>query len=241
MIEWYSSPLINKRGTVIGLLRTGNDVTQRLELEDEVVKAAEEERQNTAQDLHDGLGSLLTGIDYRMQALANECVTQKLAQADEVATISNLIRDAISQTRGIARGLHPTGSKPADLMDALRSLVFNSRTNSDTQLRFNCRSPVLIEDPSTVNHLYRIAQEAFNNAIKHSKATYITVSLAQKDDHTILKVLDDGVGFNFQGPETGNLGLKTMHYRARTINGSLTVDRRRKSGTAVICSVPVTK
>ncbi len=241
LVEWRSSPLVDERGTIIGLLRTGNDVTRRVKLEQEVIRATEEERRNTAQDLHDGLGSLLTGIDYRIKALSNECVAQNFPQAEEVTIISKLVRNAIKQTRGIARGLHPTGSKPEDLMNALQSLISEAHAISDVQLRFHCQSPVLINDPPTVNHLYRIAQEAFNNAIKHSKANYITISLAQKKGRTILKIMDDGAGFDFEGPDTGNLGLKTMHYRARKINASLIINRRRKSGTEVICSVAVTK
>ncbi len=239
LIEWQNAPLMDDEGNLSGMLRTGIDVTERQALEQEVINAAEEERRRTAQDLHDGVGSLLTGIDFRMKALANACAARKLAEADEVNVISKLIRDAITQARAIARGLHPVGADPEDLMSALAGLVSQARSASNARCQFRCRPPVLIDDPLVANHLFRIAQEALNNAIKHSDAAHITISLAQKKGQTILKVLDDGAGFDPQHPGSSGLGLHVMRYRARAINASLSTQRRKKNGMEVICSVPV--
>ena len=194
-IEWFDAPLTDTEGKITGLLCTGTDVTERSMLEREVVSASEEERQRTARDLHDGLASLLTGVDYRVQAVAKDLSRLDVPQAG-IRTISALIRDAIVQTRAISKGLHPVGSHPEDLMNALRALASQAYPASSATCRFRCDAPVLIDDPQRANHLFRIAQEAVNNAIKHSNATRITLSLAKDSNGLILKITDNGSGFD---------------------------------------------
>ena len=164
-------------------------------LEREVVSASEEERQRTARDLHDGLASLLTGVDYRVQAVAKDLSRLDLPQAG-IQTISQLIRDAIGQTRAISKGLHPVGPHPEDLKNALKALASQVASASSATCRFRCDAPVPIDNPKRANQLFRIAQEAVNNAIKHSNATRITLSLAKNSNGLILKITDNGSGFN---------------------------------------------
>ena len=239
LIEWNNSPLTDADGTNIGLLCAGIDVTERQRLEQQVVNASEEERRRIARDLHDGLGSLLTGIGLRAELLASECSNCMLPQAGKSTEIAQLIRDAIKQTSGIARGLYPLGSDPEDLMSHLANLIQRRNAETTAECSFELGSPVLIEDPHLANHLYRIAQEAFNNAIKYSRAEHITVSLAEEKDHVVLQILDDGKGFDPPPPRAKGLGLHVMKYRAHAIDAHLFIERRGKRGMRVLCSVPI--
>lgn len=236
-IEWFDSPLTDESGAIVGLLCTGIDITERQLLEQEVINAAEDERLRTAQELHDGLGSLLTGVDYRARALANQCMAEGSEWAKEVETISQLVREAISQVKAISKGLHPVSSDPAGLMNALRLLILQTHSAPGIRCQFRCHKPVLIKDPTAANHLFRIAQEALNNAVKYSGGGGITVSLGTKNHDLVLKVLDNGAGFDPDDVAADGLGLHVMHYRARALRGSLLIRRRKKRGMEVRCTV----
>ena len=239
LFEWHDSFLMDTDGTEIGLLCAGTDVTVRRQLEQEVVNIEEEERQRMATDLHDGLGSLLVGISLRADLLTKACSTCPLPQSDEPAELTKLIRDAVGQASSIARGLYPLGSDPEDLMDHLANLIHQRNAETTSECGFECPHPVLINDPKVANHLYRIAQEAFNNAIKYSRAEHITVSLSAGNDRVVLEILDDGEGFDPAKLNTKSLGLHVMKYRANVISASLVIERRHKRGIRVLCTVPL--
>lgn len=237
-IEWFDAPLTDADGQIAGLLCSGTDVTERVILEREVIEAAVEERVRTARDLHDGVGSLLTGINFHIKALERELEPGNPKQAANVATVSTLVSDAILQLRAIAKGLHPVGPDPEDLTNALRELASQVNHSPDLICQFRCGTRPLVHDPAVANHLFRIAQEAMNNAAKHSNASRITLTFAKEDNNLSLKIVDNGTGFDPRPPASGGLGLHTMEYRSRAINGSLTIRRRKEGGTEVVCVVP---
>ncbi|GEM_PF-245531 len=212
------------------------DITHRRELEQEVINAAEAERQRIAYDLHDELGSHLTGIRFRLEALC-EAVGDG-AGGVECATIARHVRQAIAKTRSIAHGLQVVGSHPEDLMSALKSLREEAQSATGLRCRFRCPAPVVLDDPIMANHLFRVAQEAVNNAVKHSGALHVTISLRAVKGEIELVVTDDGKGFDRAGRHGGGLGLHIMDYRANAMGGSLSIEQREKSGTRVMCTVP---
>jgi len=238
-IEWSFAPLPEVDGRISGLLCTGIDVTDKLGLELQVINVAEEERRRTASELHDGLGSLLTGIDYRAQALVRELSQIDRSHADESRLISKQIREAIIQVRAISVGLHPVGSHPEDLENALKDLTSKIFRKKGLTYRFRCDSSIRMNDATQANHLYRIAQEAVNNSIKHSDCSHITTSLEQKGGRLILKILDNGKGYGNEKARVGGLGLHNMDYRARAMNGNLNIRKRKEGGTEVLCTVPI--
>ncbi len=238
-MDWRAALLKDSSENLVGLLCTGSDVTDRLRLEQEVINASEEERRRIAQDLHDDLGSLLTGIDFRMKALTNLMSKRgHETEADSSSEINELVREAIRKTRTISKGLHAVGSHPDDLKVALNELVERVRSESDMRCQFRCPKPVLIGDAIMANHLFRIAQEAVNNAVKYSGGTQITVSLSDSDTHIALSVLDNGTGFERLDQEPRGLGLHTMNYRATAIGGFLRISRGKEGGTMVACNIP---
>lgn len=213
------------------------DTTRRKELEQEVIKASEEERQRIANDLHDDLGSQLTGLKLMIESSA--CVLkEKLGHpfegCDQVLTV---IREAITRTREIARGLRPVGNDPEDLMGTLHGMAERTRIAAEIDCRFDCQEPVVVDDPHLANHLFRIAQEGVNNAVKHAAASRITLSLADRGSDFELCVCDDGKGFRRRAKHEG-LGLHIMQYRADAMKGTLRIGPGPAGGTRVECVVP---
>lgn len=236
-IEWYASPLCENDGSVIALVCCGTDVTERLRLEREVYRASEEERIRIAQDLHDGLGSFLTGIGYLAGALSANLRHGKEVSAEDTDLIVENINDAIHQARALARGLHGISDQPNGLHGALKKLVAWVRTTTKIKCRFSASdSYIAIADSIVANHVYRIAQEAVNNAVRHSGATQLTLRIeTAADNGLVLSVLDNGCGFDPATLPDRGIGLHTMKYRSKAIGARLSITRRKSGGTRVKC------
>jgi signal transduction histidine kinase len=207
-------------------------------LEGDVLAASERERHSIGADLHDGLGQLLTAVEFMCAALkADTAITQPdvAARLDQMGT---LLRDAVAQTRFLARGLVPLESGPDALQTGLAELA--SRTNSLRKLRcdFDCPMPVLLPDAAATGHLYRIAQEAVNNALKHSGASRIVISLFVHDGRLELKIADDGAGLSGRKPSSG-VGLGVMRHRAKVIGAELRIDSKVRGGVTIHCTLPL--
>jgi PAS domain S-box-containing protein len=238
-IEWNAAHLTDADGINTGLLCTGNDVTDRLRLEGEVISAVEEDRRWIAQELHDGVGSLLTGINFHLGALKEKVEAQTPLDPSEIEAVASLVGNAIDQSRNIAKGIHPIGADPEELVSALGRLISRMDGAHSALCRFICEPPVLLEDPVVANQLFRITQEAVNNAVKHSGAKSITVTLTKTADRIRVEIDDDGDGFDPDSQSPEGLGLHIMHYRTRAISGTLTVTSTPGKGTRVVCSVPI--
>ena len=236
-IEWRSAPLREADGSVIGVVCSGMDVTERLRLEQEVYRVSEEEKIRIAQDLHDGLGSLLTGIGYLAGALSANLRRGKTIEPKDTDMIVDSINDAINQTRALSHGLHGISDQPNALHAALRNLADSVRASSRLKCRLKVKdAQMAIADPIAANHVFRIAQEAVNNALRHSGGTCLTLEMKRaKDGKGVLRILDNGDGFDVEHSSGAGLGLHTMVYRARAIGANLSIRRRRKGGTRVEC------
>ena len=144
------------------------DITDRLKLEREVLHVSEREHRRIAQDLHDGLGQLLVGTVYLINTLQKDLAAKSVPEARRLTRIMEVINEAIWQTRNLARGLHPVEPEPNGLMAALETLAVRTKKMFRVPCHFTCRRPVLVTDNAVVTHLFRIAQEAVTNAIKHA-------------------------------------------------------------------------
>jgi signal transduction histidine kinase len=205
-------------------------------LEHEVLAAGERERQSIGADLHDGLGQLLTAVGLMCTALKEDTAVSQPAVAKGLEQMSGMLREAVAQTRYLARGLVPVGGEPDALQTGLVELA--ARTNGLGRIRcqFECRKPVLLADSTVAGHLYRIAQEAVNNALKHSHAGRIVIRLAQNDHRLLLEVEDNGTGLPDARPTGVGLGL--MHHRASVIGAKLDIGSKRGSGVTISCLLP---
>jgi PAS domain S-box-containing protein len=217
------------------------DITQRVELEQELLHISEREHRRIAQDLHDDLGQILTATIHLSTTLQKRLEEKSLSEAAEEARILTLLDHALSQTRSLARGLHPVRPEPNGLMVALEELASRTENFRYYPCRFKCRRPVLIEDNDIATHLYRIAQEAVTNSIKHGKSTSIEIALTQVSNRVVVMVQDNGAGIQDKLPKKGGMGLRIMQYRTGMIGGSLVIQKRPQGGTAVVCSVHLPK
>lgn len=208
-------------------------------LEGEVLAASERERHNIGADLHDGLGQLLTAVELMCTALKADTAATAPAVSARLDQMGTLLREAVAQTRYLARGLVPVGGGPEALQIGLAELA--SRTNSLRSVRcdFECPGTVLLPDAAATGHLYRIAQEAVNNALKHSGARRIVIRLRPEEDRLRLEVADDGAGFSRK--KSSGVGLGVMRHRAGVIGAELTVDSKPGAGVTIICRLPVPK
>ena len=212
------------------------DVTDRQMLENETIEHSHRVQLRLGQDLHDSLGQHLTGISFLSRALEKNLAARALPEAAEAAEVSKLVLEAISQTRQLARGLFPAELENRGLLPALQELAANIEESCRILCRLECEGPVVPVNPETAMHLFRLAQEAVNNAIKHGKARQVILRLAQSDRGAVLSIEDDGVGLPPGRPAGRGLGLRIMNYRAQKIGGTLDMRPGERGGTVVACS-----
>ena len=216
------------------------EVSERRRLEKEILEVRQDEHRTIGQDLHDNLGQQLTGIEFMSQALGQALDSEQHKMADSARQIAGLVREAISHTRLVARGLNPVEITGEGLMDALSELAKSTSDVFKVECRFDCNDQVLLHDTSIATHLYRVAQESVNNVVKHAGASDIEISLIENNDQISLKVSDNGDGIAMGGKaDKPGMGLRVMQYRAGVIGGELTVRRKGDLGTLVECVVPM--
>lgn len=213
------------------------NITDRVELERELMQVGEREYRRIAQDLHDGLGQLLAGTAYLAGSLRQELSAKGLPQARQSERIQEVINEAIRWTRSLARGLHPVEPVPNGLMAALRVLAARTSALFQIPCQFKCRRPVLLEDNAVATHLFRIAQEAVTNALKHSNARHIVLGLTGRPGLVQLVVGDDGVGLPRPPRRQSGAGFHILRHRAAMIGGSLAVQTEPGGGTVIRCTV----
>lgn len=217
---------------VLALVR---DVSDRKLLEREILEISNREQQRIGQDLHDSLGQHLTGISFLSKVLQRKLTAQSLPEADDAGQISRLVIQALAQTRNLARGLFPAELESQGLAAALRELVGNVEKLFTIQCRLECDHDLVIQDPTLSSHLFRIAQEAINNSMKHGKAKAVAISLTRAGERITLLVRDNGIGLPPEDKRSRGLGLRIMQYRAYKIGATLHVHAHEEGGTAVTC------
>src|SRR5436190_3734894 len=166
------------------------DITERKQLEQEILDISNREQQRIGQDLHDGLCQQLAGIELMCQVLEQKLAAKSKSEAERAGEIARHVREAITHTRSLARGLSPVEFEANGFMSALQELAANVQKLFHVECRFECPEPVLIQSNTAATHLYRIAQEAINNAIKHGKARRIVIALRLSIRGVVLSVAD---------------------------------------------------
>jgi PAS domain S-box-containing protein len=214
------------------------EMSEREKLEKELLEAKENEQRRFSQDLHDGLGQVLTGILFRAVALQRTLTSESSPHHDNAAEIADLVNLAINKAHDLARGVHPVQARPDGLMRALQQLVEQVCKTYETKCVFECNDPVNVTDYSVAIHLYRIAQEALTNAVKHGRANKITLCLERRSSGLALIVEDNGVGLPQSVPSGDGRGLNIMRHRARIINATFQIRPAPKRGTIVEVFLP---
>jgi signal transduction histidine kinase len=216
-----------------------SEIKARERLEQELVHISEREQRRVGHDIHDGLCQHLTGTALAGQVLVQNLKAQNSASADSAARVVELIEDGITLSRNMARGLHAVGRAGDGLMEALQDFAASTNELFKVSCRFECPFPVLINDIHTAQHLYRIAQEAVGNAIKHGRARNIRIRLDAPKGGKRLSIIDDGIGRPPFSTDGNGMGLRIMSYRADRIGATFNIRRRDPTGTVVICFLPL--
>jgi PAS domain S-box-containing protein len=206
----------------------------RRQLEGELLDASGREQRRLGQDLHDGLCQHLIGLQYTASVLA-EKLEKGSDLRKEAETIAEMIRQGTLQARMLARGLSPVNLEANGLMSALRELALNTEALFRITCRFDCSQEVLVTDNNKAVQLYRIAQEAITNAVKHGRSTSVRLSLERSKHQATLKITDNGVGLPDHPEKSNGMGLRIMQYRSDMIGASLRIAPASEGGTEVTC------
>lgn len=205
-------------------------------LERELVEAGERERRRVGADLHDELGQHLAATLLAAQVLKRQLPSDRAADVARAADLVALLEQSMTITQRLAQGLQSIEMHAGGLMQALQEFAINVGEIFHIQCRFQCEAPVLVRDAGAAEQLYRIAQEATTNAIRHGKATSIDILLEPDEKGLLLEIRDNGIGFRSADPSKG-LGLRIMEKRASLIGGSLDISSEAGMGTTVRCHV----
>jgi len=229
-------PLIDEQGRIQGGVVVYTDLSARKLMERHVAEISDREQCRLGQDLHDTLCQHLVSVAFATELLRQKLESYKLSEASQAEAIVEMIHQGISQARHLARGLYPVRLEIEGLASALEELAETTQARNNVSCQFSCEEQVLIHDPVAGNNLYRIAQEAVNNALKHGHCKNISIGLGAVDEEVILTVKDDGVGFPEGLASSAGMGLHIMNYRARMIRASLDIRPGAGGGTIVLCS-----
>ncbi|HEY4247533.1 MAG TPA: sensor histidine kinase [Lacunisphaera sp.] len=215
------------------------EVLAREKLQQELIEISERERRTIGNDLHDGLGQHLTAM-----AFAAEVLTTQLAKNDPLAgktarDIVRLAEEGIHQSRQLARGLLLTAIEPANLNRELEELAASVQRQTGVRCHYDAKRPPLVGDSRTASHIFRIAQEAVRNSIRHAQPTALNLSLSGENESLVLSISDNGAGLPKTAKKDAGVGLRVMAHRAKLIGGDFTLESIPGKGTHIRCRVPL--
>ena len=227
------------QGRTVRIYGIVQDVTERKQLEASLLEAANLEQQKLGRELHDGLGQELTGISLLLQGMAPRVKASDPSLAQPLDRLSALLSSAIASTRRLAHGLAPVSSGRGGLEGALRVLAGQVTAGSGIPVAIEAdRGRPLALGEVAGSHLYRIAQEALNNAVRHADPSRIVLRLDTSVERLRLEVEDDGRGMPEPASSEAGMGLRSMRYRAQSLGGALVIGRPPGGGTRVVVTIP---
>jgi len=213
------------------------NITEKKQLESEILRVSEQERQQIGSDLHDGLSPHLVGVKLLLKVMRQKLEKKESPSEGELDEIDTLITDAIDQARRLIKGLKPVDIQPDGLIFALEELVNTTCVRYGLYCHLECREPVSIKSNITATHLYYIVREAINNSVKHASAKRIDVVVKNRNRELSVEIRDDGIGMPDMLDSGRGMGLNIMRYRASIINGDISFERGPRGGTSVLCIV----
>ena len=225
---------IDHLGLFVGII---HDLTDARTLQNEILNIAMLEQHRVGQELHDGIQQELTGLGLLAQNLMDTLATKAGANAELARRVAAGISEVNLHVRTLARGLVPVPVDPQALSAALGELTRSTAKNYGLSCQFDCPRPVTVNSANTATHLFRIAQEAVGNAVKHAKAKAISVRLADAHGLLSLEIRDNGKGISPKVAPHVGIGLRLMEHRCSIIGGRFSVERQGEGGTRVACTI----
>src|SRR5947208_8198143 len=208
-------------------------------LEKQIIEVSEYEQQRIGRDLHDGLCQVLAAIGCAATSLKVDLKEKGLDKlAANAGEIEKLISESVKQARDLSHGLVPVQLDEAGLPAALNELAVSTSRLLPVECTFEAAGKTGASQDGKATHLYRIAQEAINNATKHGKARKIDIRLSANASATSLSIADDGIGFSKNGNAMNGVGISIMRYRANIMDGEFAIEAGSGGGTIVSCTIP---
>ncbi|MBN1531541.1 MAG: response regulator [Spirochaetes bacterium] len=237
LVEWHGRAMCKPNGEIDFIYFVGIDITERRRLEKIIMNDNEKERYRIGQNLHDGLGQHLAGIIFKSEIVKIRLEDREAEESMDLDEIISMISQAINQTRDLARGLCPVDRQEGGLVAALEELCESVKAMHGIKCILKKEGEIAIEGNAESSHLYYIAREAVNNAVKHGGAQNIIVALNDQNGMITLEVTDDGVGIDLAHRGRQGTGLSIMQYRAWIIGGALSINRNSGGGTRISCVI----
>jgi two-component system, NarL family, sensor histidine kinase FusK len=215
-------------------------LAERWRLQMEMNQISEERQKMIGQELHDGLGQQLTGIAFLVSSLHTTLAMKSAPEAPLILQVKHLLVDAMSVMRALSRGLYPVALETGGFSAALHHLVAYAQSSSGVQCAVQCSTIAHALDNNIALNLYRIAQEAVSNALRHSKALHIDIQLSGEGAYYRLSIDDNGIGLPSERMNTrGTLGLRSMRSRADLIGAVIEVRESASGGTSIVINGPI--
>jgi len=234
---WYT-PTRDAAGAVAGYIGVATNISERQRLERQLLEISEREQARIGQEIHDSLCQQLVSLAFDANILENQIGGRNRPESAAAKRLAKYLDASITEARRLARGLFPIRLEGEGISPAIEELLQNTADRFGMSCQFKVE-PLRIASASVATNLYRIAQEALNNIVRHSRAKNVLLELRESDGHVELRVEDDGVGMPSGHPGTGSgMGLHIMDYRARIIGGSLRIESRPGGGSVISCLVP---
>ena len=222
----------DRSGELAGSVIIHHDISEVKRLQKEIIDIGDKERQKIGHDLHDDLCPHLIGIEGLGTVLKRKLEARGVPEAEQMQKINDLLKNAVVKSRQFARGLCPVHLVDHGLVAALHELTKNVQSIFGVDCTLRCEANILIRDNAVATHIFRIVQEAVNNAVRHAHSTKIIIRLTHANGRLNLSVSDNGVGVGKEGKHTG-MGLRIMAFRATMIQASLEFRKGRNGGTVV--------
>jgi PAS domain S-box-containing protein len=241
-VRWFmvrGKVIRDRKGKPVRFVGTDTDITERRELERQVRELSNEVQTQIGHDLHDSLGQLLTALSLKLRNIEENAGDAGSPVAKPIEEARSLTEQSMELTEALARGLSPVLG-PTGLTPGLRNLAEDAERLYGIECRVELPEELSERLSSDYgNELYRIAQEAVTNAVRHAGATRVEIEGRVFNERFLLNIVDNGTGLDLSESDNASMIIQVMKYRARHMGGSLTISRRRDGGTLVVCSCPL--
>jgi signal transduction histidine kinase len=216
-----------------------SEIAERVRLEKALLEIGERERRSIGRELHDSLGQHLTGTALTGQILYEKLQSRKDEDAEDAKKVVALVKAAIEQTRNLAKGLLLVEIEPEGLVKALHTLAATTSEQFRVACVFRFEGTVTLAESGSATHLFRIAQEAVRNAVRHGQARRVELVLSGGESGVTLRIRDDGTGLPPSARTSQGLGLRIMAHRAAIIGAKFSIESPDGGGTLVVCVLPL--
>jgi PAS domain S-box-containing protein len=225
---------------IVGIVLNIRDLTERIEMESDIIDMREKEQQKIGIELHDGLSHELLGIAIKSRILSDKLAGKSVSEEKDAKEIEALINKTIDDTRLLARGLFYSDLEETDIHVLLKNIKNDIEAKYNINCTFEIDEKIVIDDIKIITQFYYIIQEAVKNSVKHSSAKNIIIKIFFEDTFLCLFIKDDGEGIVFENVKSNGMGLNIMRYRARMIGGTIDIQRGGDFGTEVKCVIKTT-